>query len=146
MNNNKTPDKSKSKELDAVRIQLRVLMRLNEIGRMQRSLERIYEDALDLAIEIINAKYGSLLLYDDRREVLKFVSVRTKTKKMEKKLLSMTLKRGDGLAGWVYLTGIPIVSNDVAEDIKWQKKIADEIKYTPKNIICLPVSTTIFQV
>ncbi len=141
MNSDRIPDKNKSKELDAVRIQLRVLMRLNEIGRMQRSLERIYEDALDLAIEIINAKYGSLLLYDNHREVLKFVSVRTKTKKMEKKLLSMTMKRGDGLAGWVYLTGIPIVSNNVAEDIKWQKKIADEIKYTPKNIICLPVST-----
>lgn len=133
--------KELKRELDGVRIQLKVLMRLNDIGRMQRSLDRIYEDALDLAIEIINATYGSLLLFNKQKECLEFVSVRAKNKKIRDKLANLTLEKGEGLAGWVYLTGIPIVSNELENDLKWKKKIAKEIEYTPRNIICLPISS-----
>ncbi len=128
-----------SKELEAMRIQIKVLMRLNEIGRMPHSIDEIYEDSLDLAIEIINAKYGSLILFNENKELLEFVSVRAKNKKITNKLKKLHLKKGEGLAGWVYLTGIPIVSNNVPEDLKWHKKIAKEIDYVPKNMLCLPI-------
>lgn len=130
----------KTREIETMKIQLKVLMRLNEIGRMPHSLEDVYEDALNLAIEIISAKFGSLILFNRDSEKLEFVSVRAKTKTVENKLRKLRLDKGEGLAGWVFLTGIPILSNNIENDIKWQKKIAEEINYTPHRIMCSPIS------
>ncbi|MDY6787252.1 MAG: GAF domain-containing protein [candidate division WOR-3 bacterium] len=128
------------KELEAMRIQQKVLMRLSDIGRMHRSLDKIYEDSLDLAVEIVSARYGSLLLFNERANSLEFVSMRTQSEDIAEKLRSLKLKKGEGLAGWVYLTGIPILSNDVRNDEKWKRKIAEEIDYIPGNILCLPIT------
>lgn len=130
----------KTREIETMKIQLKVLMRLNEIGRMPHSLENVYEDALNLAIEIISAKYGSLILFNKDTEKLEFVSVRAKTKAAENKLKKLKLDKGEGLAGWVYLTGIPILSNSIETDVKWQKKIAEEINYKPHRIMCSPIT------
>lgn len=123
-------------ELSNLKMKLKVLQRINEIAASTFDAHNLLDRAMDLVTEIAPSEAGSLLLLTGNRVALKFSVVKgSATPKLE----GTELPVGQGIAGWVAKTGIPLVVNDVEHEPKWKREIADTIGYQTRNILCAPL-------
>lgn len=123
-------------ELSNLKMKLKVLQRINEIAASTFDAHNLLDRAMDLVTEIAPSEAGSLLLLSANRAYLKFSVVKGgATLKLE----GTELPVGQGIAGWVAKTGIPLIVNDVEHEPKWKREIADKIGYQTRNILCAPL-------
>ncbi len=82
-----------------------------------------------------SAENGSIHLFDEKTEALHIKTSHGYSAKIDK---ALTLRIGEGFAGWVYEHGEPIVSGNVLEDKRYK-----EFKYREtrkqKSTICTPL-------
>jgi len=95
-------------------------------------LSRIMESATRLS----DAEASSLLLMDKVKNELFFeVALGTKGKEVQK----YTVKLGEGIAGWVAQHDKSLIINDLANDSRHLSSIGEEINYTSKTMIAVPM-------
>lgn len=127
---------SAKSELSNLKMKLKVLQRINEIAASTFDAHNLLDRAMDLVTEIAPSEAGSLLLLSPSRATLRFSVVKgSATPKLENSELPV----GQGIAGWVAKTGIPLIVNDVEHEPKWKREIADKIGYSTRNILCAPL-------
>ncbi|HTY08652.1 MAG TPA: GAF domain-containing protein [Candidatus Edwardsbacteria bacterium] len=123
-------------ELSNLKMKLKVLQRINEIAASTFDGHALLDRAMDLVTEIAPSEAGSLLLLSPSRAALRFTVVKgAATLKLE----GTELPVGQGIAGWVAKTGIPLIVNDVEHEPKWKREIAQKIDYRTRNILCVPL-------
>ncbi|MDR0998356.1 MAG: sigma 54-interacting transcriptional regulator [Treponema sp.] len=91
---------------------------------------------LESATRLCHGQASSLLLMDRETQKLYFeTALGTKSSDVK----SYTVKQGEGIAGWVAQHNKPIIANDLLNDKRHLKKIAQAVDYPVKNMIAVPM-------
>ncbi|PRC41739.1 hypothetical protein C6A85_000000114095 [Mycobacterium sp. ITM-2017-0098] len=101
------------------------------------SYSRLLDMIVATAADIIDAKAALLCLIDAESEELVFQAA-LGGELGETHEVRVPL--GSGVAGLVALTGHPMAVSDTAEDDRDANDIAAAVGFTPKNILCVPLS------
>ena len=123
-----------NQELKKKVIELTALHKVSETINDFANLDTILEQVLDIAIGVINAERGSLMLFDPAIEKLVVEVARGIPGKMEKRVM---LDIGEGIAGKVFETGKEIVTSSGAEDPRFKQMFTDERKI--RSMACVPL-------
>ncbi len=91
---------------------------------------------VNTAARMMQAKASSLLLLDEDGQTLRF-EITTGAKKKEIK--NFHVKLGQGIAGYVAETGIPLLVEDVNKDPRWLSVISKNIDFKTTSIACSPL-------
>ncbi len=98
----------------------------------------LLEKILEIAMERVGARAGSILLAEEDRDSLYF---RTAKGEKSEALVSLRLKTGQGIAGHVAETG-EVVRVKSAEDSEFHDRtIAKRLGLTTGSVLCVPVIT-----
>jgi len=127
---------SLEKEVKSLREKLAILARADEIAMSCSDLEPIFEKFVDLYMDVTDSEAGSLLLLDSSGGELEFMVCKGGKSQI---LRGTRLKVGEGIAGWVAKTGIPLIVNQVKKEQKWADYVAKRIGYETGNILCVPL-------
>lgn len=84
----------------------------------------------------MQAKASSLMLLDEDGQTLRF-EITTGSRKKEIK--KFQVKLGQGIAGYVAETGIPLLVEDVSKDPRWNSLISKNIDFKTTSIACSPL-------
>ncbi|MCK4584223.1 GAF domain-containing protein, partial [candidate division WOR-3 bacterium] len=79
---------------------------------------------------------GSIMLFEDETQELVF-KVTAGAKSSEIKKLSVNIN--EGIAGWVFRKGEPLLANDIIRDKRFSKKFDKSTGFTTKSIIAVPL-------
>lgn len=115
---------------------LQVMQEVTRVSSGDFSLEEMLELFMDVVLRTSATEHGSILLLNEDGTELHFAAVRGPG---SAKLKELTLKVGEGIAGWVAKTGQAALSEDVSRDHRFTGSIAKQIKVKPEGIICVPL-------
>ena len=110
-----------------------------EIGKSLTStfeIQKILELIMSKVSSLIPAKNWSLLLEDEETGRLRFeIAVGLE----KEKIAGIRIQSGEGIAGSVFQTGIPIFIHDAQNDIRFSRKVDEETGFVTESIFCVPV-------
>ncbi len=96
----------------------------------------IRKRAIEAATLLMEAEAGSLLLLDERTGDLYFeVALGEKGEEVRE----IRLKPGEGIAGHVAKTGVPVIVNDVQHDPHFSREADNKSGFVTRNMVCVPV-------
>jgi len=93
---------------------------------------------VEVARSIFGAKASSIVLLDEETDELVFEAV---VGEGEDSLLGMRYPAGKGISGWVLATRTPLVIEDVEQDPRHARDVAEGTGYVPKGIMAAPLLT-----
>jgi Nif-specific regulatory protein len=88
------------------------------------------------ATRVLEVKAASLILHDPKSGKLYF-HVAVGDRKEDVK--HYELDRSEGIAGWVFEHGVPLLAPDVSADPRWSPRIAQSIGMNTSSIACAPL-------
>ena len=91
---------------------------------------------VEVARSIFGARASSILLLDEKADELVFEAV---VGEGEDTLLGSRFPAGKGIAGWVLATRTPLVIEDVQQDPRFAKDVAEETGYVPSGLMAAPL-------
>jgi len=100
-------------------------------------IKKLISQVTELAKRIVSAEAVSLLLLDEKTQELVFDIVVGGAD--EKKLKTIRLKVGEGIAGTVAKTKQPLIIKDVQSDPRWSPTGDKITGYRTKSILCVPI-------
>ena len=100
------------------------------------SFHALLSAIVEVARSIFGAKASSILLLDAATEELVFEAV---VGEGEESLLGTRFPAGKGIAGWVLATRTPLVIEDVREDPRFARDVAEDTGYVPKGLMAAPL-------
>ena len=102
----------------------------------EESFRALLEAIVEVARSIFGAKASSILLLDDDTNELVFEAV---VGEGEDTLLGTRFAAGTGIAGWVLATRTPLVIEDVQDDPRFARDVAENTGYVPKGLMAAPL-------
>jgi diguanylate cyclase (GGDEF)-like protein len=123
--------KHKSKELTI----------FHEIGKALTStldIKEIMNIIMDKVNDLLEPENWSLLLVDKNKKELIFEIVVGKNKDAVK---NISLKIGEGIAGWVAKTGEPLLVADVSKDKRFTRKVDSVTSFKTESVVCVPLKS-----
>jgi len=93
---------------------------------------------VEVARSIFGAKASSIVLLDAETDELVFEAV---VGEGEETLLGTRYPAGRGISGWVLATRTPLVIEDVRDDPRFARDVAEDTGYVPKGIMAAPLLT-----
>ncbi len=111
----------------------------NNIGRILTSSldpSEVFQRVMKVIGEYFAPQYWSLLLVDEDTEGLKFEIVMGVD---AKKLKDFYLEPKEGIAGWVFLNGMPLVVKDVQNDPRFSSKVDEILNFKTRSVVCVPL-------
>ncbi len=93
---------------------------------------------VEVARSIFGARASSIVLLDEETGELVFEAV---VGEGEDTLLGARFPAGTGIAGWVLATRTPLVIEDVQNDPRFARDVAEDTGYVPKGIMAAPLLT-----
>jgi len=115
---------------------LALLSQLSKILNSTLDPQEVRRRAMEAAIQLIRAEAGSLLLVDGERYQLYFEVV---LGNLEKKIKSIALDLGEGIAGWVSQNGKPLIVNAPEKDPRFFRGVDERTEFKTRNLICVPL-------
>jgi GAF domain-containing protein len=106
------------------------------VGGSEELFRSLLQSIVDVARAIFNAKASSIFLYDEGTDELVFEAVAGEGAET---LIGMRFPSSTGVAGWVLVTRQPLVIEDVTEDPRFSKDIAESTGYVPKGLMAVPL-------
>jgi len=97
-------------------------------------LDRVLDLIIHKGIQIVEAERGSLMLFDHKKEVL---CIKSSVGLSKKTVSAVRIASGEGIAGWVFKEGKPLLIKEGAKDPRFKK--FDKIKEELKSIISVPL-------
>ena len=101
-----------------------------------QDLDKLLHLVIESATSVVCAQAASLLLLDPKTDTLYF-KVATGTKGEAVK--EFKVKIGQGIAGHVAKTGVPLLIADAQQDSRWMREISDSIDYETRSMACVPL-------
>jgi GAF domain-containing protein len=89
-----------------------------------------------VARAIFGAKASSIFLFDDETDELVFAAVAGDD---EQRLVGRRLPSSQGIAGWVLSSRTPLVLEDVQNDPRFARDVAEGTGYVPKGLMAVPL-------
>jgi GAF domain-containing protein len=91
---------------------------------------------VEVARAIFGAKASSIFLFDERTDELVFEAVAGEGSDV---LVGRRLPSSTGIAGWVLVTRQPLVLEDVQNDPRWARDVAEGTGYVPQGLMAAPL-------
>jgi GAF domain-containing protein len=102
----------------------------------EESFRLLLQSVVEVARAIFGAQASSIFLLDEEADELVFEAVAGHGAET---LLGKRFPSSTGIAGWVLVTRQPLVIEDVAEDPRFAKGVAEETGYVPKGLMAAPL-------
>jgi GAF domain-containing protein len=102
----------------------------------EESHRALLQSIVDVARAIFDAKASSIMLLDTTTDELVFEAV---SGEGEGDLVGMRFPSSTGIAGWVLVTGQPIVIDDLQQDPRFARQAAERTGYVPKGLMAVPL-------
>ncbi|MEE8432997.1 MAG: GAF domain-containing SpoIIE family protein phosphatase [Candidatus Desulfatibia sp.] len=121
---------------------LKKLIEANQYLADIESLDALFPRLLDLAKNVTAAEASSLMLYDPKRDVLEFASVADEVigeAGGEILKISVKLKMGEGIAGWVAENRKSLIIKDTQQDPRFSKQADKQTGFITRNLLCVPL-------
>jgi len=96
----------------------------------------LLQSIVDVARAIFGAEASSIFLLDRETDELVFEAV---SGKGAGDLVGMRIPSSTGIAGWVLVTGQPIVIDDLQHDPRFARQAAEQTGYVPKALMAVPL-------
>ena len=96
----------------------------------------LLQSIVDVARAIFAAEASSIMLVDRATDELVFEAV---SGEGEGDLVGMRFPSSTGIAGWVLVTGQPIVIDDLQQDPRFARQAAERTGYVPKGLMAVPL-------
>jgi len=106
-----------------------VLPSEERFGELLRSI-------VEVARAIFHARGSSIFLFDEETDELVFAAVASPD---EQSLLGMRMPSSTGIAGWVLSSRTPIVIEDLANDPRHARDVAEKTGYVPHGLMAVPL-------
>jgi GAF domain-containing protein len=91
---------------------------------------------VEVARAIFNAKASSIFLLDEEADELVFEAVAGEGSET---LIGRRIPSSTGFAGWVLVTRQPIVVEDVADDPRFARNVAEDTGFVPRGLMAVPL-------
>ena len=117
--------------------ELRAAVASGVVGSSE-SFQELLGAIVHVARSIFGAKASSILLLDEDAGELVFEAV---VGEGEESLLGTRFPADHGIAGWVLATRTPLVIEDVEQDPRHARDVAEGTGYVPKGIMAAPLLT-----
>lgn len=116
----------------------RLLMAIEASGRaiLPRSNDILLKSIVEAAARIFGAAAASLLLVNEEEEALEF---KVAFGSSERDLVGAKFPYDRGIAGYVFMTGMPIATSNVREDKRFNQDFAKSTGYVPNSILASPL-------
>jgi len=102
--------------------------------------EDLYAELLRSVVEVARAIFGakasSVFLLDEEADELVFAAVAGDE---EQHLVGMRMPSSTGIAGWVLVTRQPLVLDDLENDPRHARDVAESTGYVPKGLMAVPL-------
>jgi GAF domain-containing protein len=102
--------------------------------------EELYADLLRSVVEVARAIFGakasSVFLLDEEADELVFAAVAGDE---EQHLVGRRMPSSTGIAGWVLVTRQPLVLDDLENDPRHARDVAEGTGYVPKGLMAVPL-------
>ena len=116
----------------------RLLMSIEASGRaiLPGSSDILLQSIVEAAARIFGAAAASLLLVDEEQEALEF---KVAFGPANRDLVGTRFPYDKGIAGYVFMTGMPIATSNVREDKRFNQDFAESTGYIPNSILATPL-------
>ncbi|MFC1606938.1 HD domain-containing phosphohydrolase [Candidatus Latescibacterota bacterium] len=111
---------------------LKISFSIDVSGDSKQLLERL----TNLAAETMNCEAASIMLKNDRENVLEFVVA---TGEKSGRIETLKIPIGEGIAGWVAQYGKPQIVNDTSNDDRFTGMVDKESGFETKQILAMPM-------
>ena len=117
------------------------LTALNELGSVLASTldpRKLYRLIMDWIQDLMGVEASSLLLKDEQTDELVFqIGLGDQGARVQ----GRRLKIDQGIAGWVFQHGWPLLVPDVREDNRFYGRMDEETGFQTKSVLCVPLKT-----
>jgi GAF domain-containing protein len=96
----------------------------------------LLQSVVEVARAIFAARASSVFLLDEDADELVFEAV---SGEGAESLIGQRIPSSTGIAGWVLVTRQPLVLEDVANDPRFAKDVAESTGYVPQGLMCAPL-------
>jgi GAF domain-containing protein len=96
----------------------------------------LLQSVVEVARAIFAARASSVFLLDEDADELVFEAV---SGEGAESLIGQRIPSSTGVAGWVLVTRQPLVLEDVANDPRFAKDVAESTGYVPQGLMCVPL-------
>lgn len=127
---------SRLKRMEEKAERLNLLSHLGQILNSTLDHKEVRRRAMEAATRLMKAEVGSLLLLDEEKNQLHFEVALGDQEEMIKKI---TLKIGEGIAGWVAQNEEPLIVNAPEKDPRFFRGVDDKTEFRTRNLICVPI-------
>src|SRR5512134_1161875 len=116
----------------------RLLISIEASGRaiLPRSNDTLLKSIVEAAAKIFGAAAASLLLVNEEEEALEF---KVAFGPADRDLVGTKFPYDKGIAGYVFMTGMPIATSNVKEDKRFHQDFAKSTGYVPDSILATPL-------
>jgi GAF domain-containing protein len=97
---------------------------------------RLLRSIVEVARAIFGAKASSIFLLDEEADELVFEAVAGEG---EESLVGTRIPASTGIAGWVLVTRQPIVLDDVQNDPRFARNVAEKTGFVPNGLMAVPL-------
>ena len=98
--------------------------------------DELLQTIVEAAARLFGAAASSIALLDDARQRLQF---RVATGAGSAEVVGMSIPVGQGIAGYVVMTGQPLAVSSVQEDPRFARETARKTGYVPRSILAMPL-------
>jgi GAF domain-containing protein len=102
----------------------------------EESFRGLLQSVVEVARAIFGAKASSIFLLDEDADELVFEAVAGEGAET---LIGKRFPSSTGIAGWVLVTRQPLVIEDVTQDPRFGKEVAESTGYVPKGMMAVPL-------
>ncbi len=116
----------------------RLLKSIEASGRavLPGSNDALLKSIVETAARIFGAAAASLLLVNEEEEALEF---KVSCGPANRDLVGTRFPYDKGIAGYVFMTGMPIATSNVREDRRFNQDFAESTGYVPNSILATPL-------
>ena len=96
----------------------------------------LLQTIVEAAARLFGAAASSIALLDEAQQTLQF---RVATGAGAQEVVGMRIPVGEGIAGYVVMTGQPLAVSSVQEDPRFARETARKTGYVPRSILAMPL-------
>ena len=121
-------------------------MKAEELSLLNR-IGKEFSSTLDLRVvigrvmsrvkEVLSCEASSVILYDEIKDSLVFYAA---SGAGAREVTGLSIPKGRGIAGWVYVHGSPLIVHDASNDSRFYPGIDRITGIATKSLICVPIT------
>ena len=91
---------------------------------------------VEATVALFDAEAASLVLHDPETDRL---VIRVAAGSAGEGAIGLSFPSGEGIAGYVFTTGLPLAVSDTASDARFDRTTAESTGYVPRSILAVPL-------